>query len=67
MTMSASGGGNDTFFWNIGDDNDVVNGQGGIDTFRFTGSMGDDIVPYIGKQDGKIEFFSRASRRAVPN
>lgn len=50
------GGGNDTFTWNYGDDEDVVNGQGGNDTFRFTGSMDSELLPYIGKVDGKATF-----------
>jgi Ca2+-binding RTX toxin-like protein len=32
------GAGNDTFVWNPGDDNDVVEGQGGIDTMLFNGA-----------------------------
>src|SRR6202008_4048000 len=32
------GGGNDTFVWNPGDDNDVVEGQAGIDTMLFNGA-----------------------------
>jgi Ca2+-binding RTX toxin-like protein len=32
------GAGNDLFVWNPGDDNDVVEGQGGIDTMLFNGA-----------------------------
>jgi Ca2+-binding RTX toxin-like protein len=32
------GAGNDTFVWNPGDDNDIVEGQGGSDTLLFNGA-----------------------------
>lgn len=32
------GAGNDTFVWNPGDDNDIIEGQAGIDTMVFNGS-----------------------------
>ena len=34
------GAGNDLFIWNPGDERDVVEGQGGIDTLRFNGDAG---------------------------
>ena len=32
------GGGDDTFVWNPGDDNDTLEGQGGCDTMLFNGA-----------------------------
>jgi Ca2+-binding RTX toxin-like protein len=32
------GGGDDVFVWNPGDDNDIVEGQDGLDTLRFNGA-----------------------------
>jgi Ca2+-binding RTX toxin-like protein len=36
-------GGNDVFVWNPGDDNDVVEGQSGLDTLQFNGANADEI------------------------
>ncbi|MBC7938346.1 MAG: calcium-binding protein [Chitinophagaceae bacterium] len=42
--VALMGAGNDTFSWNPGDDNDVVDGQAGSDTLLFTGSNVSEIV-----------------------
>ena len=38
--LTLLGAGNDFFDWNLGDDNDTVEGQAGMDTARFNGDAG---------------------------
>jgi Ca2+-binding RTX toxin-like protein len=39
------GGGNDRFVWNVGDDNDTIDGQGGTDTLQINGSgLGENLA-----------------------
>ncbi len=42
------GGGNDSFIWRSGDDNDVIEGQAGIDRLEFNGSIGDEVIELVG-------------------
>ena len=37
-TLALMGAGDDTFVWNPGDDNDIVEGQAGFDTLLFNGA-----------------------------
>ena len=43
-TPPDSGCGDDTFVWNPGDDNDTVDGQGGVDTLLFNGANIAEII-----------------------
>src|SRR5690606_26412305 len=47
---------NDIFVWNPGDDSDVVEGQGGIDTLRFTGANVAEAIT-ISPNGGRVTFF----------
>ncbi|HTU13021.1 MAG TPA: hypothetical protein VMG08_19180 [Allosphingosinicella sp.] len=50
------GGGDDRFVWNPGDDNDVVEGQGGLDTLQFSGAnVAENIT--ISANGGRATFF----------
>jgi Ca2+-binding RTX toxin-like protein len=50
------GGGDDTFTWNPGDDNDVVEGQAGFDTLLFNGANVAETIT-IGANGGRVLFF----------
>ncbi len=48
--------GNDLFVWNPGDDNDTIEGQGGLDTLRFNGSNAAENID-ISANGGRAIFF----------
>jgi Ca2+-binding RTX toxin-like protein len=50
------GAGDDLFVWNPGDDNDVVEGQGGIDTMLFNGANIAENID-ISANGGRVDFF----------
>jgi Ca2+-binding RTX toxin-like protein len=50
------GAGNDLFIWNPGDDNDVVEGQGGVDTMLFNGANVAENID-ISANGGRVDFF----------
>jgi Ca2+-binding RTX toxin-like protein len=49
------GAGNDTFIWNPGDDNDTIEGQGGVDTLLFNGANISEKID-ISANGGRIRF-----------
>jgi Ca2+-binding RTX toxin-like protein len=50
------GGGNDAFVWNPGDDNDVIEGQAGVDRLVFNGANVAETIG-ISAQNGRVRFF----------
>ena len=50
------GGGNDTFVWNPGDDNDTLEGQAGTDTMLFNGATVAERID-ISANGGRVRFF----------
>ena len=50
------GAGNDTFVWNPGDDNDVLEGQAGTDTMLFNGAGAAETID-ISANGGRATFF----------
>ncbi|CAN7260130.1 hypothetical protein [Rhizobium sp. LjRoot254] len=54
--LARLGSGNDLFAWSPGDDNDIVEGQGGIDTLDFSGAnVAENIT--ISANGSRISFF----------
>jgi Ca2+-binding RTX toxin-like protein len=49
------GSGNDIALWNPGDDNDIIEGQGGIDTLRFNGANIAETIT-ISPSGGRVLF-----------
>jgi len=49
------GAGNDVFVWNPGDDNDIIEGQAGLDTLLFNGSAAAESID-ISANGGRVRF-----------
>ncbi len=53
--LALMGAGDDVFVWNPGDDNDVVEGQAGVDTMDFNGSNVGEVID-IAANGGRVRF-----------
>ena len=53
--VALMGLGNDVFVWNPGDDNDIVEGQGGLDTLHFNGANASESIDILAN-GGRVLF-----------
>jgi Ca2+-binding RTX toxin-like protein len=54
--VALMGAGDDVFVWNPGDDNDIIEGQGGVDTMQFNGANISERID-IAANGGRVRFF----------